>query len=55
MEVGIMLYINCEECPVKEQIEILKSIGVKRTFLNGGHPRLGAVMKYVNDAGMMAQ
>lgn len=53
MEVGIMLFINCKECPVEEQIEILKSIGVRRTFLAASHPRLDEVMKAVNDAGMI--
>ena len=53
MEVGIMLYINCKECPVDEQIEILKSIGIRRTFLAASHPRLDEVMKAVNDAGMI--
>lgn len=48
-----MLYINCKECPVEEQMEILKSIGVRKTFLAASHPRLDEVMETLNKTGLI--
>lgn len=45
MQIGIMTYINCKHADVREQFEMFKKLGVHRTFLSGGHPRLGEVME----------
>ena len=49
MEPGIMLYINCKEASVEEQIRVLKEIGVKKTFLSASHPRLSEVISLVKE------
>lgn len=49
MEPGIMLYINCTDARVENQIETLKEIGVKKTFLAASNPRLEEVMCLVKE------
>ena len=52
MEPGIMLYIGCK-VDVLEQIEILKEIGVRHTFINGKHPEIDKVLRAIKDAGLV--
>jgi sugar phosphate isomerase/epimerase len=53
MEVGIMLFIGCAYATLDEQIAVLKELGVKRTFLSGGHPRLEEAMNKIAEAGIV--
>ena len=53
MELGIMLYIGCKKADVFEQINILKEIGVRRTFINAKHPQLDRVLCALQEAGIV--
>ena len=52
MEPGIMLYIGCK-VDVFEQIEILKEIGVRHTFINAKHPEIDKVLRAIREAGIV--
>ena len=53
MEPGIMLYVACEKADVYEQINALKEIGVRRTFVSAKHPEIDKVIYAIKDAGLI--
>ena len=52
MEAGIMLYVGCK-VDVYEQINTLKEIGVRRTFINAKHPEIDKVLDYIKESGLI--
>jgi len=52
MEAGIMLYIGCK-VDVYEQIQTLKDIGIRRTFINAKHPDIDRVLAAIKEAGII--
>jgi len=52
MEPGIMLYIKCR-ASLEEQIETLKRVGVRRTFINAGCPNLDEIVQIAREAGLI--
>lgn len=48
-----MLYVACEKADVYEQINALKEIGVRRTFVSAKHPEIDKVIYAIKDAGLI--
>ena len=53
MDIGIMTFINCTHATVEEQLDMLCRLGVCRSFLNAGHPRLDEVMPLFHERGII--